>query len=138
MNKRYHNMRLEKRLVLFREAGTLVLLVTLLVNTAHAAIATWNFDSGADNGTAYGGAATYNANIYNHSQLSAQPVLGATPASGGSVTRQAGAGNGSATSLEFKTSGNVSVNGSTFTLTLQASANLGAVSITYDYLASTG
>src|SRR6185369_3243969 len=108
----------------FVAAGVLILVPLL----SKGAIATWNFDSGTDNNTAYAGGATYGVNVYDHSRLTTPaPSLGAT-ASGG-VSRGAGTGNGGV-ALAWTASGGANVTGNSFTLTLKAATALSSFSIT--------
>lgn len=124
-------------------ALTLCLLGTLIipVSKASVTIATWNFDSGTDNSSAYTGSVPYNANTYVHSDLQATPNVNAvTPVSG--ATQGPGTGNpGTGVDLQFTSPGGNGAHNpdtSTFTLTLKAASGvtLSGFSITYDALSS--
>ena len=108
----------------------------LCASTVRAAIATLNFDSGAQNGTAYSGTVPYNINMY--SGYSSATLQDVTAASGANTV--VAVGNGSSTALGFTTPGTgkkFSVAGSTFTLQLTASGNVTITTIQFDYNSKT-
>ena len=102
-------------------------------HTGQAALATWNFDTGADNTSAYAGAATYNANSYDHTLVSTpMPQLGVNNGgSGAGFSGTAFKGDVALTFIAQSGSGS-SVNNSFFTLTLKSAVPLGVFSISYD------
>src|SRR5215471_2503763 len=129
---------MKRRICSSSKARNLILTIALLglsmVPTAKAGvIAVWNFDSGTDNGSAYTGAATYNANFFDHARINSSPTpsLNATPNSGSTLTKASGNAPTATTALEFQagTGSSANVNNSSFTLTLKALISLNSFSI---------
>lgn len=114
----------------------MAIIALISVQAEASVVATWNFDSGTQNGTAYSGQANYTANTYVLADFSSA-TLNATANTGASQV--AAAGNGSGIALGFttpSTSTPKTVTGSTFVLTLKASTAINITSIGFNYLST--